>query len=130
MNHVIRLMKTIDYELLRKQKLELLEMISSMNPLIKSEASMKVRVHVKERTDALGGIIDMIDAIQDAAVADEFKSEKQVFGEPCEHIYGYDTGRSDPSDLEYEEPGLVTEEEGRCNIRFEFCPQCGDRLKD
>jgi len=49
----------------------------------------------------------------------------------CKHIYGFDEGYSDPSDQEYESPGLVYDKKYMFRdvaIVFNYCPLCGKEL--
>ena len=60
----------IDYDLLREQKLQLIK--------ISNEYEKGKRIVL---FDTLDGIINLLDAIQDAVVADGIKTKIQVFGE-------------------------------------------------
>lgn len=49
----------------------------------------------------------------------------------CNHFFGFDEGFSDESDIEYEPPELCKDKSlvHLCDIKFAFCPLCGNRLK-
>ena len=64
--------KGIDFKLLREQKLSLLELITGFEKMGTAK-SKKTAAHLE-------GILNMIDAIQDAVVKDGIKTERQVFG--------------------------------------------------
>ena len=59
------IINNINYELLIEQKLQLIRLANNHNEIV---------------TTALDGVINLIDAIQDAVVADSIKTEEQVFG--------------------------------------------------
>lgn len=73
MNKVVEIVKGIDFESLREQKLTLLNVIHNKDALPLDKRIIPV--------DCIDGIIHMIDAIQDAAVQDGIKTEAEVFGE-------------------------------------------------
>ena len=66
MENTIKAIQGIDFEMLKKQKLGLLKVLDVVLP----EESMY---------EALNGILNMIDNIQDAVVRDGFEKEKEVF---------------------------------------------------
>lgn len=68
--------KNIDWQLLRKQKLTLLEISEQYDREYSDEA-----VVIKERLKDLQGIVHLIDAIQDHAVDEMGMSSTEVFGD-------------------------------------------------
>ena len=56
-----------------------------------------------------------------------------VMPNKCKHIYGYDTGFADPSDIEYESAELIYFKEfqpdTKLDVKFNFCPMCGERFE-
>jgi hypothetical protein len=71
MSKVLNTVKRIYYPLLRHQKTTLLEL---------SKAGESSDFFTREDHDALNGIINLIDRLQDAVVEDGIKTEKEVFG--------------------------------------------------
>lgn len=71
--------KGIDFKLLRKQKNELLETLTFLEDNVQYDDDEDAKV-MRSRIDSLEGILNMIDAIQDAVVKDGIKTERQVFG--------------------------------------------------
>ena len=76
---ISRVIEGIDYEALREQKLRLLEVIAQREDDYERVGDDE-GVVVKAQIDGLTGILNMIDAIQDAVVKDGIKTERQVFG--------------------------------------------------
>lgn len=72
MEKLNRIIKTIDYPLLRKQKESLLKCIDGMP------------AHLATNNDLLEGLLCLLDEIQDAVVEDGIKTEKEVFGDTGE----------------------------------------------
>lgn len=66
MKETLKVISNIDFALLKEQKLELLKVLDVILP----EESMY---------EALNGILNMIDNIQDAIVRDGFRTEEEVF---------------------------------------------------
>ena len=67
MNNIMNFISETDFKLLKKQKLHLLDIID-----LKDQVG-------EDQVDAIHGIVNMIDAFQDAVVADGIKTEKEVF---------------------------------------------------
>ena len=73
LDNIGRIVVDLNFELLRKQKLELLECLdSNTDPLTKN---------VILSAGNLEGLVLMIDAIQDGVVHNGIKTEAEVFGE-------------------------------------------------
>ena len=72
MKKVEEVVAGIDFEILRKQKLDILNHIRFLNGSLSAEYVQTV--------GSLGGVIHMIDAIQDAVVQDGIKTDVEVFG--------------------------------------------------
>ena len=68
-----KILRGINWELLREQKLDLLNVID----LHQSETDEAA----KKQTESLTGILHLIDRIQDTAVDEEGYDEKEVFGD-------------------------------------------------
>lgn len=78
MEKTIKVVQEIDFNLLRKQKEELLRAITFLEENAQYE-DPDGREAMKFQIESLTGILNMIDNIQDAVVADGFKTEKEVF---------------------------------------------------
>ena len=72
MKKVEEIIKGLDFELLRQQKLDVLNHIRFLNGSLSDEYVQTV--------GSLDGIIHLIDAIQDAVVEDGIKTDVDVFG--------------------------------------------------
>lgn len=81
MKETMKVISNIDFAMLKEQKQLLLEVISH----IEEEAeNFEHRVEnfgddSQDKLDALNGILNMIDSIQDAVVKDGFRTEEEVF---------------------------------------------------
>lgn len=73
MKKIEEIVTEIDFTALRQQKLDVLNHIRFLNGSLSAEYIQTI--------GSLGGIIHMIDAIQDAVVEDGIKTEAEVFGE-------------------------------------------------
>ena len=78
MEKTIKVVQEIDFNLLREQKEELLEIITFIEETAQYE-DPDGREAMESQIESLTGILNMIDSIQDAVVADGFKTEKEVF---------------------------------------------------
>ena len=74
MEKTIKVIRGIDFDRLKQQKQLLIETIGSIE-----EEAENFGDNAQDKLDALNGILNMIDAIQDAVVKDGFKKEKEVF---------------------------------------------------
>ena len=69
--HMVKVMEETDWELLLKQKYKLVDML------------MNKEFSKTEEGEAIRGIINWMDDIQDAVVAEDIKTEEEVFGKQC-----------------------------------------------
>ena len=74
MKETLKVVSNIDFALLKQQKQLLIETIKSIE-----EEAENFGDDAQDKLDALNGILNMIDSIQDAIVRDGFKKEKEVF---------------------------------------------------
>ena len=74
MKETLKVISNIDFALLKEQKQLLIEAIESIE-----EETENFGDDAQDKLDALNGILNMIDNIQDAIVRDGFKKEKEVF---------------------------------------------------
>ena len=74
MKETLKVISNIDFAMLKEQKQLLIETIKSIE-----EEAENFGDDAQDKLDALNGILNMIDSIQDAIVRDGFRTEEEVF---------------------------------------------------